>query len=200
MFPRVMRGALVLACGLALAGPAAAHPHVWVDNSVTVLFEGENVTGFALDWTFDEVFSEHLVTEFDTDKNRQFSKAEMRNLEKNAFSNLKEYGYFAHVRSGNAENAVRQVTEFTADIDARKRVSYHFRIVLATPVQPAKAPLKAGFYDEEYFVDIGFLPKQQPRLAGAPAGCAAKIAGDTERPIYFGTVVPDILVVTCAAH
>ena len=59
-----------------MPGLACAHPHVFVDNRVTFLFDGSRLTGFRENWLFDEVFSDQLLQDFDTNHDGQFSKAE----------------------------------------------------------------------------------------------------------------------------
>ena len=50
-------GALAAAAGLALCGPALAHPHVWVTVEATLLYENGAFSGISHKWTFDEAYT-----------------------------------------------------------------------------------------------------------------------------------------------
>ena len=65
----VLASALV---GLA-AGPASAHPHVFIDYAVTLVVAGDRVDGVRLAWTFDDLFSGFILQEFDKDRNGTLS-------------------------------------------------------------------------------------------------------------------------------
>ena len=49
-----------VALGLfALSAPALAHPHIFIDAKVTVVFDDAgNIAGLKQDWSFDKAFSE----------------------------------------------------------------------------------------------------------------------------------------------
>jgi len=56
-------GCLVLA-----AGPALAHPHVWIDTRIEVIFNDRNeATGLRIDWTYDDLYSLFVVGELGLD-------------------------------------------------------------------------------------------------------------------------------------
>jgi ABC-type uncharacterized transport system substrate-binding protein len=47
---------------LLLPAPALAHPHVFVDASVEVVFDAQNrATGLRIGWTYDDLFSLMIV-------------------------------------------------------------------------------------------------------------------------------------------
>ena len=55
---------------LLLAGevaPAAAHPHVWITDVTTFVFEGRQLVGLRHRWTFDEFFGSFVIEEHDRD-------------------------------------------------------------------------------------------------------------------------------------
>ena len=41
--------------------PASAHPHVFVDYGISFVFDEKGLTGIAIDWAFDEMFSQMLL-------------------------------------------------------------------------------------------------------------------------------------------
>jgi hypothetical protein len=46
---------------LIAADPAEAHPHVFIDNRVTFVFDAGKVTALRLHWVFDDIFSDDLL-------------------------------------------------------------------------------------------------------------------------------------------
>ena len=66
---------------LALAGanrPASAHPHVWITDVTTFLFEEPQLVGLRHHWQFDEFFSSFVIEEHDADGDGAFDPAETR--------------------------------------------------------------------------------------------------------------------------
>ena len=55
---------LALAASLMVSAPAAAHPHVFIDYTVTVLCGDAGITGVRLSWTFDEMYSSMLFHDY----------------------------------------------------------------------------------------------------------------------------------------
>jgi ABC-type uncharacterized transport system substrate-binding protein len=56
----------IAACAVALgAGPAAAHPHVWINAVATLLFEDRMLVGVHHRWEFDEMFGSYVIEEHD---------------------------------------------------------------------------------------------------------------------------------------
>src|SRR5579862_2234588 len=77
------------------AAPVSAHPHVWVDYELAVLFDKGQVVALREDWSFDEDFSAAVMHDIVGEKKiTTIGPAENAKIEKNAFSNLKNYGYF----------------------------------------------------------------------------------------------------------
>lgn len=178
---------LVLA---AAAVPARAHPHVWITNVTTFLFEKGKVVGLRLDWTFDDIFSDFLIGEFDKDKDGRLDEAELAEVKRKAFDNLKEHNYFVVVRLGAATFRPDDVTAFAARIDGRL-VRYRFEVRLREPVAPGATPVRVSVFDESFFVEV-LLDRNDPvRFEGVAGGaCRYAIGEDKENRIYFGLVHP----------
>jgi ABC-type uncharacterized transport system substrate-binding protein len=92
--PGCVRACVVAWLLLLAPGPAAAHPHVFVDYAVTVLLAGEAVEGIRLTWTFDDLFSGFILQEFDTDRNQTLSPAEIRRIEEKQLTEFQRAGYY----------------------------------------------------------------------------------------------------------
>lgn len=194
----------ILLFGFLLATPAAlAHPHVWVDYTVTGVFSGRTLTALREEWHFDEGFSATVLHDILGEKSAKkaapaFSAAEIRALHDKAFENLKDYHYFHHVWIDGQAVKPGRVRDFTARRDG-DRLVYGFTYDLAQPVDPATAQVEIGIWDDSYYVDVG--PIEHRVAAGlenppAPA-CQIAIAPDKARPIYFGSVFPPTIRIAC---
>jgi ABC-type uncharacterized transport system substrate-binding protein len=186
-------------CGLALAsaGPAAAHPHVWINAVATFLFEDRMLVGVRHHWEFDEMFASYVIEEHDADGDGKLDRAEIASVQANAFSNLRDYDYFTHVRVDGKDLPLREVTDFTARIDNGSLV-YEFTMPLAKPVDPGARRFAAAIYDPEYYVEV-LLDEDDPvRFEGLPSGaCTYAIEEDSAHPIYYGLVNPLTIVLSC---
>jgi ABC-type uncharacterized transport system substrate-binding protein len=186
---------------LALAGadrPASAHPHVWVTDVTTFLFEGPRLVGLRHHWQFDELFSSYVIEEHDADGDGAFDPAELTGLQEGAFSNLAEYGYFTHARVDGARLPLAAVEDFQATIEDGLLI-YEFTLPLPEPVDPAAVSFAIGVYDAEYYVEV-LLDQHDPvRFRGMDSGaCIYDIREDAENAIYFGMVNPLVISLQCA--
>lgn len=181
------------------AGSASGHPHVWVDYGLTALFEQGRVAALRQEWSFDEDFTASVLADVAKHRGKAaLSAAEIAALKASAFSNLKNYDYFSHVWSGDKPVPIdKEVRDFQARLDG-DRLVYRFTVVLGQPIDPRVAPLKVGIWDDTYYVDVGPAKASPPRLEGPGSeGCKAAVGEDRKHPIYFGSVFPPAVTITC---
>jgi tRNA threonylcarbamoyladenosine biosynthesis protein TsaE len=185
---------------LALAGadrPAVAHPHVWVTDVTTFVFEGPRLIGLRHHWQFDELFSSYVIEEHDADGDGAFDPAELAGLQEGAFSNLAEYGYFTHARVDRDRLPLTVVQNFQATVEDGLLI-YEFTLPLPEPIDPAAVSFAVGVYDAEYYVEVLLDPHGPGRFSGMDSGaCIYDIRADTENPIYYGMVNPLVISLQC---
>jgi ABC-type uncharacterized transport system substrate-binding protein len=128
---RRLRSAWAPGAALALlalgAAPASAHPHAWVDYTVTVRFGPEGPEGVRITWAFDEMLSALIIQKYDTDHDGVFSARETRTLEKEHLVHLKEFHYFAEVKVDGVVVPITEVKDFEAR-NVRGQLHYVFTI------------------------------------------------------------------------
>jgi ABC-type uncharacterized transport system substrate-binding protein len=180
------------------AEPVDAHPHVWIDAVVTFVFEDGRLVALRHQWKFDEFFGSFVIEEHDTDHDGAFDAAEVGAIRDSAFSNLREFDYFTHVRLDGDKLTLQEVSAFTAHIEDSVLV-YEFAMPLPEPVDPGKNRFAASVYDVEYYVEV-LLDQYDPvRFEGIPSGgCTYEIHEDAENPIYYGMVYPLAITLNCA--
>src|SRR5438552_13138521 len=83
-----------------LAGPARAHPHVWVITQSEILFAPDgSVTGVRHAWTFDDMFSVFATQGIESKKKGEFTREELAPLAQVNVTSLKEYDYFTYAKA-----------------------------------------------------------------------------------------------------
>jgi ABC-type uncharacterized transport system substrate-binding protein len=194
---RALKRILLALALLAPAAAAEAHPHIWIRASATMQFEDGKITGIRHEWIFDDFFSNALISDFDKNKNKQFDPDEVKELEKNAFVALKEFGYFTHVKVGGKAVTIETTRDFTPTIKDGK-VIYTFVAVLPQPVDPRAAQFAAGVYDHSYYVDVEVNPQLGVKLAGGGSeACKFAIVEDKDAPLYFGATFARRIEILC---
>jgi ABC-type uncharacterized transport system substrate-binding protein len=177
MIRRLIVFVVGMACLVAAAGHADAHPHVWVTMIEELLYAPDgSVTGVRHAWTFDDMFSAYATQGLEQKTKGQFTREELAPLAKVNVESLKEYAYFtyAKVNGKRQRDAFLDPIDYYLDYDPKDTVlTLHFTLPFKTPVKAAN--LSVEVYDPEFFIDFGFADKDPVRLVGAPPQCAAAI-------------------------
>jgi ABC-type uncharacterized transport system substrate-binding protein len=113
-----------------VSDPAIAHPHVFVDYTVTLVVAGDRLTGVRLTWTFDDFFSGFILQEFDRDRNGMLSAAEAQRVEEKHLPELKRVGYYTTVNVNGQPVTMPDAREFRATA-AKGIVTYEFTLPLS---------------------------------------------------------------------
>jgi ABC-type uncharacterized transport system substrate-binding protein len=192
---------MAVTAGVALSGqssPAAAHPHVWITDVTTFLFADRQLVGIRHHWQFDEIFSSFVIEQHDQDGDGKFDQTETAAVQKEAFANLRDYGYFTHVRIDGEPLPLDHFEGFQATIE-QGALEYDFVLPLPKAVDPAALAFAVGVYDPEYYVEVLLDQNDPVQFEGLPSGaCTFDIKEDTDNPIYFGMVYPLVIKLNCA--
>lgn len=184
--------ALVFAIFIA-AQPASAHPHIFIDAKVDVVFDDAGrITALRHHWTFDSAFSVWMVQGLDTNGDGTVSPEEMQPLADDNMNGLAQYGFYTFAGDG---------MEFTSAGDQRmryenNRVTLDYSINAVAPVAPG-SKFELGIYDAEYYVAISFADASDVQLINAPASCSTRLVPpqpmdkSTEDRLY--ALGPDVL-------
>lgn len=185
------RAALCAAAALAstvATTPAAAHPHLWIDVSATVVFDAKRqVAAIETRWVFDELYSVFATDGLDADGDGRYSPEELAGLAAENIKQLKDWHYFAVVESGGKKAALAPVTEY-AMTWGDGRLSLDMTLRLTKPLDPVAKPVRFAFFDPSYYIDLVFARNEPLRLAGPPEHCRARV---DVPDVAGGSVVPD---------
>ncbi|MEH3118271.1 MAG: DUF1007 family protein [Methylorubrum populi] len=173
--PSLGRLALAAGFGLALVGPAAAHPHVWITARAELAYEAGRVAGIRQAWTFDPEYSAFLTQGLDANGDGKVSPEELQGSASEHAGNLAEFAYFTKLKVAGREQA------FTEPRDARMvldggRLTLSFLLPLKTPAVQGKGVAALEIYDPTYFIAFSLAEGADAvRLAGAVPGCTMTV-------------------------
>ncbi len=179
--------------------PAAAHPHVWVDTVVGLVFEQDQVAAVELTWTFDGLFTAIILADFDTDQNNVLDNDEREQAEWNMSTVLAESNFFTHIRMDGADElAIGTVVDFVVRLrEVDNRAVMQFVVPLERPVDPEALTVAA--YDPSNYVSFSYEEIDPVRYLGdGNLGCVPRLTEDPERTYYFGLVTPSKVELNCA--
>jgi len=141
-----------------------AHPHVFINTSITFVFDMDgNISGVKSKWVFDENFSATIKLDYDKNNDGQFSKEESDTVESEAFDNLKDVHYFTSIIVDGEKHLVEKVDDFRASITDNKIV-YEFFIPFHINVETISKKIKILIYDESYYIDVEPVMENYIRL------------------------------------
>ena len=170
-----------------------AHPHVFIETSITVCMDGNGIKKLEIKFTFDKIFSYDLIDGFDSDKNNSFNQAEISTLEESAFSNLENYDYFIHMKLDGKDVETTNVSNFYAEVEDDNIVSYSFDINLDLLVNEGQK-VKIAAYDHSYFIDVVIDDNGIDFKNPASKEYKWNLIKDKYQTYYYGQIIPDCLV------
>ena len=169
-----MRAALAMVV-LMLAGPAQAHPHVFIDTVIKAMFDDQGqVDALEITWTYDDLYSLMIMQErgLDTDGDGALTDAETASLQ--GYDMNWEAGYEGdtHVLLQGQPVAITGPSDWTARVEGGYIISTHIRH-LVTPVRPMQDfPLIIQSYDPTYYIAYTIM---DGLMQGEDASCDASV-------------------------
>jgi ABC-type nickel/cobalt efflux system permease component RcnA/ABC-type uncharacterized transport system substrate-binding protein len=142
----------VCLCPALRTGPAAAHPHVFVDTSLTFVFDDTGLAAIRQNWLFDEIFSRAILSDIGLTPEALSTPEGQEAVREGAFAYLKNYGWFTFVESGGNRIPVTETRDFRASV-RDGRLVYDFTVPLFLPYSEFK-DFRMGVFDPEYYSDI----------------------------------------------
>jgi ABC-type uncharacterized transport system substrate-binding protein len=177
--PRTTRATAATARRIAIAAvilgfmtqPALAHPHVLISAHTEIAFnqQGEltNITNI---WDFDEAFSAFAIQGYDTNGDGILTRQELQPLAEVNLQSLADYGYFTRITLAGAKTTFGHPKDYF-DVFKNEKLTLHFMLPLAKPLDVRGKTFEVDVYDPEYFAAITFAQDQPVRLLDNSTGC-----------------------------
>ena len=173
-----------------LPGNALSHPHVFIYNSIKVVFDKKGLVGFRVKWVFDEMFSNMLIYDFDKNGNGSFEPSEIREIKNGAFSNLKNFDYFTHIKINGKPFKVKFVKDFSAKIKG-DALTYRFFVPCHVLALSTFKEIKISIYDDSFYCSV-FLTKNPIDFENtSPYEFHYRIGKNKKEAYYYGQVFPE---------
>ncbi len=154
---------------------AAAHPHVYVDARVEVVFDKDGkITALRHVWRFDDAFSAFASQGLDKNGDGILSIEELQPLAKINVESLKDYDYFTFLKVGGKRSGFKIPTEYWLQ-SADGYLTLFYTLPLMQAVKPDATGVTVEVYDPGYFVDYQLVEKDPAKLIDAPAACTAAV-------------------------
>ena len=170
--------------------PSLPHPHVFIYNSINVVFDEKGLAGFRVKWVFDEMFSNMIINDFDKNRNRRFEPQELERIKNGTFSNLKNFDYFTHIKITGRIFKVKFVKDFSADIKDNALV-YQFFIPCHVRAASSFKEIKISIYDITFYCSV-FLTKDPVGFENdSPFEHRHQIGRNKKDTYYYEQVYPE---------
>jgi ABC-type uncharacterized transport system substrate-binding protein len=170
---RVLVGLAML--GGILAGPALAHPHVWITVRATLLHDKGAFTGIAHTWIFDEYYTAMAIEGLDKNNDGKYDREELAELAKVNMDGLKEFGYFTGVSAAGQEVKFSDPSDYWLEYTGSV-LSLHFVLPFAQPVPVETKGLTMSVQDPTFFIAFDLAKTDAAKLGpGAPAACKIRV-------------------------
>jgi ABC-type nickel/cobalt efflux system permease component RcnA/ABC-type uncharacterized transport system substrate-binding protein len=130
---------------------ASAHPHVYVDTSLTFVVGENGLEGIRQHWLFDEIFSNAIMGDLGLTPETLAVPMGQQKVREGAFAYLANYDYFTLIETGGKKLPI-SATDFKATT-AAGRLSYDFTVPLNLPFDQIK-DFRVAIFDKEYYSDI----------------------------------------------
>jgi polyphosphate kinase len=156
------------------AGPALAHPHVFIDTGIEILLNDRNeATGLRITWTYDDLYSLYIVGDMglDPDWDGSLTPDEVAKLSGFDMKWIEGFEGDTYALMAGAPLALSGPRDWTAGYAGGKITSTHVRD-FAAPVPVGDEPLIVQAYDPGYYT--AYSIPGDPVVTGG-AGCTAQV-------------------------
>ena len=179
--------------------PVHAHPHAFIVQRITVMFDDKGMTGLRVKWKFDEMFSSLVAEEHDKNQNGILEADELLKIKKNAFEPIAQQNYFTFIKIDDQPFDVRFITDFNAVLE-NHRLTYEFSVPCHVAASTQFKKITIGCYDPSYYTAVFFARDNPVTLIGDDAfEVKTAIREDPDAAIYFNLIHPWVLFLSFRA-
>ncbi|GJD47599.1 hypothetical protein OPKNFCMD_0307 [Methylobacterium crusticola] len=187
-----MIGRAAVACAVlcGAAGPALAHPHVWVRARTEVVLDARrSLVALRQSWTFDPEYSAFAVLNLDSRRDGVPDPDKLEDLARTRLEAMAETAFFTSAKVNGREVALAAGPSPRATY-RDGRLTLDFTLVPQAPPAPLRAML-LRIDDPDFYVAFGFAPgPDAARLAGAP-DCVVRLTRPAREAREGEQVIPD---------
>jgi len=177
----VRRSAISLLFAAATVMAVAAHPHVFINNKMTVVFKQGELEGMTFRWTFDPMFTTMILADVAPNAEGEFTEKQTNQIKTTAFDNLANYHYFLAFVIGKTSLKKIRIEQFSARVVKHNNLVYSFFVPLGLPVTPEEQTVRVTVYDDSYYVAFDLTHADDVTVEGCR--CSRSCHHDSRRPV-----------------
>lgn len=167
-----------------------SHPHVFMNQQITSVFDDMGLAGFKIRWEFGDMFSTMITDDYDKNKNGFLEEEEAAVVKEEAFSYISEYNYFIFIKIDGKPFEVKFIKDFSAIINNGELIYSFFVPCHVTAISKFKQIIVVT-YDPTYYSAILFKKKDPAVLENNELfEVKATVKEDMSTSIYFDMVNP----------
>ena len=155
--------ALAVPLGLVSAGPARAHPHIFVDTGVTLIHdERGRLTALRISWTYDELFSLLMLEDLglDPDYDGVLSEEELEELQGFDMDWPEWFEGDVYLEASGSPVALGPPEPGTSGLLPNGMLTSTHTRQLERPVDGAEESVVVKVYDPTFYTAYSILPEQ----------------------------------------
>jgi len=111
---------------------AFAHPHVFADVGVTVVYDASGFAGIKNRWVYDEMYSTAMVASADADGDGKLAASEVEWLQSAILGPIEKNNYFNYVQAGSNFLKASRVKDFKASL-VKGKLTIDFVVAFSQP-------------------------------------------------------------------
>ncbi len=175
---------------LCMGSDVIAHPHVFIVQRLSIVFDNQGLAGFRVEWHFDDMFSSMIATDYDQNQNSTLEPAEVAVVKEKAFSYIAKFDYFIFVKIDGQSFKVKWIKDFNAVLKNGK-LSYHFFVPCHVKADKLFKQIVIAAYDPSYYTAIFFAQKRPALVENEDRFVIeSSLKEDKSTSIYFGMINP----------
>ncbi len=181
---------------LAPARDGEAHPHVYVDVSLTFVVDGTGLAAIREEWRFDDIFSRAILDDIEVDPATISTAEGQAKVKQGAFDYLVNFGYFTFIENKGKRLPVIEVRDFKASL-GEGRLAYGFTVPLSLAFAELR-DFRVAVFDREYYSDILLLKDGIFLEVNGPAQVSHSVRPARDLT-YWQFIVPDAVYLSVTA-
>lgn len=176
---------------LSASGPnLCAHPHVFIVQRISIVFDDQGLAGFKMRWGFDAMFSSMIAGDYDGNQNGHLESKEVQTIKAKAFNYISNYNHFTFIKINGKPFEVKYIKDFKAVLKNNKLIYEFFVPCHVAAIRQFKEIIVAT-YDPSYYTAVFFAKNRPASLTfSEPYDVKSAIREDKSSSIYYGMVHP----------
>lgn len=185
-----------LCLGWAFPRDVQAHPHVFVDCGLTLVFDDSGLAAVRQTWVFDEFYSAMILMDLGLNSSGDLDEAAQKRIRGHTFDTLKPHGYFTRIQIEGDRLAIPEPRSFSARVD-EGRLAFEFEISVSIPALEETRLMTMAVYDESFYCFMDFPPLEVV-MEGADSDFLItwEDRDQTSEKYYHGQITPVVLDVS----